>query len=180
MTKSVQIALINLEFLLTCLLRGMTASVGLSTAQNMISTHMPLARHDISMFPVLDLLYYFYSHASCEAWPMRTDTAPLHFHFYSHASCEAWQIPSLNRVYFVDFYSHASCEAWLKKWRHIIKNARFLLTCLLRGMTNIPTIIIEMTWISTHMPLARHDMSYPVYYDLEQNFYSHASCEAWP
>ena len=32
--------------------------------------------------------------------------------------------------------------------------------------------------VSTHMPLARHDMSYPVYYDLEQSFYSHASCEA--
>ena len=43
-----------------------------------------------------------------------------------------------------------------------------------------PLKSIVKTVISTHMPLARHD-SYDIHYQLrEADFYSHASCEAWP
>ena len=34
---------------------------------------------------------------------------------------------------------------------------RFLLTCLLRGMTNVAENTKAETQVSTHMPLARHD-----------------------
>ena len=55
----------------------------------------------------------------------------------------------------------------------------FLLTCLLRGMTFRmfpPTI---RRWISTHMPLARHDQNQQALCNILTHFYSHASCEAW-
>ena len=35
----------------------------------------------------------------------------------------------------------------------------FLLTCLLRGMTGKDYTNYTQDWISTHMPLARHDFS---------------------
>ena len=36
-----------IEFLLTCLLRGMTHMLHLSIIHILVSTHMPLARHDM-------------------------------------------------------------------------------------------------------------------------------------
>ena len=35
----------------------------------------------------------------------------------------------------------------------------FLLTCLLRGMTDMPNMAMLIDVISTHMPLARHDVA---------------------
>ena len=76
----------------------------------------------------------------------------------------------------------------------------FLLTCLLRGMTNVcglaggtfrvsthmplarhdPLLALKMSFllVSTHMPLARHDHSADALAELVGRFYSHASCEA--
>ena len=77
---------------------------------------------------------------------------------------------------------------------------RFLLTCLLRGMTSRTEIHSAEIAVSTHMPLARHDFLFfhtflnlrvsthmplarhdPTRYRYRQytlSFYSHASCEA--
>ena len=78
---------------------------------------------------------------------------------------------------------------------------KFLLTCLLRGMTQVVTILFLSCDISTHMPLARHDIFSPIlHFDKMKisthmplarhdayillhvhsvlHFYSHASCEA--
>ena len=41
------ILLVRQEFLLTCLLRGMTTQNYYLTIANIVSTHMPLARHDV-------------------------------------------------------------------------------------------------------------------------------------
>ena len=62
--------------------------------------------------------------------------------------------------------------------RIYLDNAKFLLTCLLRGMTKDYSAIEHTFYVSTHMPLARHDFvgvekSIPIF-----GFYSHASCEA--
>ena len=54
----------------------------------------------------------------------------------------------------------------------------FLLTCLLRGMTNILPDLQHCNVISTHMPLARHDYLDVLHKSYYYNFYSHASCEA--
>ena len=56
----------------------------------------------------------------------------------------------------------------------------FLLTCLLRGMTDTYLIRVLMISVSTHMPLARHDGNRLLLVQNSAGFYSHASCEAWP
>ena len=54
----------------------------------------------------------------------------------------------------------------------------FLLTCLLRGMTTTPFTKCWICPVSTHMPLARHDKDKKKLAALVDSFYSHASCEA--
>ena len=54
-------------FLLTCLLRGMTLLRVIFFVVSEVSTHMPLARHDASASALLSPNPSFYSHASCEA-----------------------------------------------------------------------------------------------------------------
>ena len=146
-----------------------------------ISTHMPLARHDIIVrnrrhqhidfyshasceaWQILNistwLLQNFYSHASCEAWRSTRSIVPASpSNFYSHASCEAWRCIFLQSPGKWHFYSHASCEAWPNCRWITRKEQTFLLTCLLRGMTPATRLAAMPLSISTHMPLARHDI----------------------
>ena len=82
----------------------------------------------------------------------------------------------------------------------LLRLTEFLLTCLLRGMTDYSITLTMSDMVSTHMPLARHDSeilavdpSYLVsthmplarhddslcpFSCLFPRFYSHASCEA--
>ena len=124
------------RFLLTCLLRGMTQFLFNNFCNGTISTHMPLARHDL----------------------LTTTFANSTKHFYSHASCEAWRVLQASPFFLSNFYSHASCEAWLSFGKYIIASLKFLLTCLLRGMTILLPAQSSHQIISTHMPLARHDV----------------------
>ena len=55
------------RFLLTCLLRGMTQRKVVSLVLVVVSTHMPLARHDPARTNSYLDICGFYSHASCEA-----------------------------------------------------------------------------------------------------------------
>ena len=192
------------RFLLTCLLRGMTAAGGSQETNDDISTHMPLARHDVTNMAdfrhleisthmplarhdrtIIDLLTYpyisthmplarhdktlwdgfWYACISTHMPLARHDLLPYSFpfcmkNFYSHASCEAWLMVSVITQVFKDFYSHASCEAWLAFSCFHSAFRRFLLTCLLRGMTTQQLRLIQLHLISTHMPLARHDILY--------------------
>ena len=59
---------------------------------------------------------------------------------------------------------------------HLVE--RFLLTCLLRGMTDARKKYSFTRTVSTHMPLARHDMYLSAGAGSQECFYSHASCEA--
>ena len=125
-------------FLLTCLLRGMTLNERLSVKTLSISTHMPLARHDNFCLTIEGNFSYFYSHASCEAWHFYMSICFYSKNFYSHASCEAWPQRSNLQEKISDFYSHASCEAWHRNISTYRRSIKFLLTCLLRGMTQRP------------------------------------------
>ena len=125
-------------FLLTCLLRGMTEIQSVFATDPRVSTHMPLARHDFPVFHWWARNRGFYSHASCEAWLKMIHYKIDIFGFYSHASCEAWLYRLYQRRCYCGFYSHASCEAWLRRY-------------------NILEWIVD---VSTHMPLARHDVLY--------------------
>ena len=65
-----------------------------------------------------------------------------------------------------------------QEYRDAAIGALFLLTCLLRGMTSFLQYLLLYFYVSTHMPLARHDHEQwqgRVYFI---SFYSHASCEA--
>ena len=67
MTQSDTVCVKFSSFLLTCLLRGMTISNCGMDSRKMVSTHMPLARHDCTNKIVRETGHGFYSHASCEA-----------------------------------------------------------------------------------------------------------------
>ena len=144
----------------------------------MVSTHMPLARHDSPIVPDVSGQFGFYSHASYEAWPGSCRFPVNGSSFYSHASCEAWQadVPS---VIMLDVSTHMPLA------RHDLRQfvcyliAMFLLTCLLRGMTVklspaqttkmflLTCLLRGMTTLTLKKRL------------LMRSFYSHASCEAW-
>ena len=170
------------EFLLTRLLRGATKSTLKNCITYRISTHTPLARRDGAaeppnrphmrflltrllrgatlLLPQLNLkLFYFYSHASCEARRTLILYLQGRHNFYSHASCEARRPLPLASAKFRDFYSHASCEARPFIPLTVADFSQFLLTRLLRGATPLRPADIMGAFISTHTPLARRDFA---------------------
>ena len=101
-------------------------------------------------------------------------------YFYSYASCEAWLFPALIQIKFINFYSHASCEAWLRHYFLLTCQAKFLLTCLLRGMTDPEEAgCLPDADFYSHASCEAW-RSIPRSQTPFGNFYSHASCEAWP
>ena len=193
-----------INFLLTCLLRGMTAPVWRSRYTCLgVSTHMPLARHDSNRFKAFTTLEGFYSHASCEAWRLEHFTNRDALSFYSHASCEAWRQDLLRSLYFFrvsthmplarhdlvasnkrsvwsSFYSHASCEAWLNRLLESSDLDGFYSHASCEAWHNCICNYARLDLVSTHMPLARHDKILTYQEAADWGFYSHASCEAWP
>ena len=189
-------------FLLTCLLRGMTRRIENMLGASIVSTHMPLARHDY--FPRLSLcpfqflltcllrgmthstLYIFVSFSVSTHMPLaRHDRqifgiVELHHRFYSHASCEAWPKSYKRIKSHSTFLLTCLLRGMTEKQFYKITDRKFLLTCLLRGMTIIGfLLILDYFQVSTHMPLARHDKNLCKEIDYDISFYSHASCEAW-
>ncbi len=61
---------------------------------------------------------------------------------------------------------------------HVFPMAEFLLTRLLRGVTEILVYQLIRPRISTHTPLARRDHPRRPPSLRHRDFYSHASCEA--
>ena len=123
------------KFLLTCLLRGMTAVYIHVYIYITVSTHMPLARHDATLL-CLPIRYFVSTHMPLA----RHDNYNIVLNkgaicFYSHASCEAWLECRGALFDNGSFYSHASCEAWHCHYEISLIDPGFLLTCLLRGMT---------------------------------------------
>ena len=77
------------------------------------------------------------------------------------------------------FNSHASCEAWLTSRECARSESLFQLTRLMRGVTKSFKHKNTPLHISTHTPHARRDVFIDDIWILNQNFNSHASCEAW-
>ena len=145
---------------------------------------------------------YFYSHTSCEVWPLLRNIiifllSFLLTHLMRGVTLTHAQITMKN----VNFYSHTSCEVW-----HFLLvlnevNHWFLLTHLMRGVTTETGLISVRCCISTHTPHARCDRMFSHYrwiscisthtpharcdcklfaYKISSfNFYSHTSCEVW-
>ena len=101
------------QFLLTCLLRGMTPWLIYNNSVAGVSTHMPLARHDDPLARICKAQPRFYSHASCEAWRMVSGRCDRWHTFLLTCllrgmTCRTEDLRGSYRC----FYSHASCEAW--------------------------------------------------------------------
>ena len=124
----------------------------------LISTHTPLARRDIYGNKAVQFFPNFYSHASCEARPLRREQHDLRIIFL------------LTRL-----LRGATTSAPQGRDKQT-----FLLTRLLRGATTNPAQIQVNLNISTHTPLARRDALVLANLYVISNFYSHASCEARP
>ena len=124
------------KFLLTCLLRGMTTEIQKEIDLIKISTHMPLARHDVS----------------CRRRRCRRSIS-THMPLARHdKTCGA-------KKYAYEFLLTCLLRGMMRQWRLFCCDIQFLLTCLLRGMTDIDKGLSELRKISTHMPLARHDIA---------------------
>ena len=162
---------------------------------------MPHARRDAASQRITLTYWNFYSHASCEAWRIAAFLLPLCIYFYSHASCEAWPAGWLSSPPHLVFLLTRLMRGVTPHIHAILSVPQFLLTRLMRGVTpsvqswKVPDTISTHTpharrdifsWyyvnnfrISTHTPHARRDLNPPFRARLRQNFYSHASCEAW-
>ena len=105
----------------------------------MVSTHMPLARHDDAGFRKQFYLYWFL--LTCLLRGMTK-----HRRVYKRPCAVSTHMPLARH----DGERFPHCYA-----------LKFLLTCLLRGMT--PALLGNgyLYRVSTHMPLARHDRTAP-------------------
>ena len=191
----------HIWFLLTCLLRGMTKSPCLISRETCFYSHASYEAWQTSRYIAL-FRHRFYSHASYEAWQRCRGNHYPQRGFYSHASYEAWPRCLTTAEWYARFYSHASYEAWptlfnnscrisivsthMPLTRHdpIMGGIRtwytkFLLTCLLRGMTGqlFKQSYLLFRFYSHASYEAWHDRIYTVV--LRNGFYSHASYEAW-
>ena len=125
---------LSVSFLLTCLLRGMTWVANSLFNFTNISTHMPLARHDGFTWQQIR------KESISTHMPLaRHDPVP---NLLSDDSTISTHMPLARHD------SHAQYTDWDDR-------------------------------ISTHMPLARHDLVPCRQFHQRNNFYSHASCEAW-
>ena len=179
MTRVRGLRTIQREFLLTCLLRGMTRFLDVSSKSETISTHMPLARHDQKKGSVIDndnkflltcllrgmtefpgILYRgqnFYSHASCEAWLVRSAGSGVYEQFLLTCLLRGMTRLLLRLYRLISFLLTCLLRGMTSPRRTYTLLCQFLLTCLLRGMTLKEVNPAAYENISTHMPLARHD-----------------------
>ena len=102
------------------------------------------------------------------------------WNFYSHASCEAWPVPyrvKPRRKRISTHTPHARRDPHNATFSQ--SRGQFLLTRLMRGVTFHICYYFFIYSISTHTPHARRDGGVPTGLTQNVNFYSHASCEAW-
>ena len=81
-------------------------------------------------------------------------------------------------LYFNPVSTHMPLARHDKRYGFSAIPIKFLLTCLLRGMTSAVHYVVGKYNVSTHMPLARHDGNITRESGISGSFYSHASCEA--
>ena len=188
------------QFLLTRLLRGATQIKAVRQKGKDISTHTPLARRDRKSVRTLGRIWYFYSHASCEArlnflrFPLlglvflltRLLRGATLFYVCPAVSAEFL----LTRLLRGATQLHAA-GARARKFlltrllrgattvgRDKIKSIPFLLTRLLRGATSITETAVNDTRHFYSHASCEARRKRRICDQLLGNFYSHASCEA--
>ena len=144
------------KFLLTRLLRGVTAPFAKAISCRYISTHTPLARRDKD------------AGFSCETFVISTHT-PL-----ARRDCP----DSAANVHPYLFLLTRLLRGVTAAVFLLLCFRKFLLTRLLRGVTEDGISRGVEDYISTHTPLARRDGTITIIGAGSKNFYSHASCEA--
>ena len=122
-----------------------------------VSTHMPLARHDV----------------------FSEDHDAGSDRFYSHASCEAWHSVHIHTTSLKLFLLTCLLRGMTYCKRHGFHSCKFLLTCLLRGMTVNASVFAVLERFLLTCLLRGMTLSGLIKDDFQWGFYSHASCEAW-
>ena len=166
------------QFLLTCLLRGMTRALRLHCQLKVVSTHMPLARHD-NVFKLFSDAWFVSTHMPLARHDCALPIFPREPMFLLTCLLRGMTGLLMSRIYPLKVSTHmplARHDGGPVK--HTPRLRRFLLTCLLRGMTRLEAQLDLYGLVSTHMPLARHDVLCLSYWRQPARFYSHASCEA--
>ena len=115
------------RFLLTCLLRGMTACVRICVEVLVISTHMPLARHDT--YPKQPILQIVIS---------------------THMPLARHDFKRLTEINKSQFLLTCLLRGMTTPERNTVLPGQFLLTCLLRGMTSIPRLAFTRKHFYSH------------------------------
>ena len=145
-----------IAFLLTCLLRGMTQRFPTSWSTAIVSTHMPLARHDLPG-----------SHRTVNTFPFLLTC------LLRGMTKIGWSITSPSEV-----STHMPLARHDKSMERSGGYIQFLLTCLLRGMTSRS----YTSWCRNRFLLTCLLRGMTVQQDAHRHlptcFYSHASCEA--
>ena len=121
---------------------------------NIISTHTPLARCDFFSIALVELakVWFLLTHLLRGVTNGLSDSFEAFYHFYSHTSCEVWQRRWNLMNFDTNFYSHTSCEVWHSCLSSLLYLQQFLLTHLLRGVTqdlymkmkNIPFLLTHL------------------------------------
>ena len=125
----------NIQFLLTCLLRGMTMVFSLISASLEFLLTCLLRGMTV------------YTYTGDNEWKVST-----HMPLARHDSHPPGSFICRTVSTHMPLARHDNIH-----WCFLL-GCMFLLTCLLRGMTTLPSIGIITERVSTHMPLARHDM----------------------
>ncbi len=98
-------------FLLTCLLRGMTGGVVYLKPSPLVSTHMPLARHDIARWR-LNIKCWVSTHMPLARHDNGYYGAEQEFEVSTHMPLARHdEKRQVHKIQLFSFYSHASCEA---------------------------------------------------------------------
>ena len=188
------------RFLLTCLLRGMTGcrchlffSRAVSTHMPLarhdgcthagidemfVSTHMPLARHD-GVLPRLSWAASVSTHMPLARHDILCWIVVLEVRVSTHmplARHDLYLVPECPDN--LRFLLTCLLRGMTRTKNFLSRYRKFLLTCLLRGMTKHRRVYKRVSAVSTHMPLARHDLRAYDFTRVSGSFYSHASCEA--
>ena len=145
-----------------------------------ISTHTPHARCDLWFVAIHILNSDFYSHTSCEVWRLVCFIFGTFVRISTHtphARCDLGK--GIRQKTGWNFYSHTSCEVWRGVFPVHFPMRSFLLTHLMRGVTE--GLLKQLTggsnfYSHTSCEVWRRN---PLLSPSRKHFYSHTSCEVW-
>ena len=146
--------------------------------QCFVSTHMPLARHDVRGFRGVREKFQFLLTCLLRGMTVLSLLFCACCTFLLTCLLRGMTRSGHRRRRRVSFLLTCLLRGMTRHPYSRLRYVAFLLTCLLRGMTNLVKNVMGLFSVSTHMPLARHDKQPKTSAQTQSCFYSHASCEA--